>query len=144
MIVEIGHFALVLALCAALAQTIVPSLGARLGDPVLMGVGQSAALTQLALVTIAFAALVNAHLTSDFSVLNVAENSHSAVPTIYKISGIWGNHEGSMLLWLLILAIFGGLVALFGRSLPRALRANALAVQGLIGVAFLLFILLTS
>ena len=144
MIVEIGHFALVLALCAALAQTVVPSWGARLGDPGLMAVGQSAALTQLALVAIAFAALVNAHLASDFSVLNVAENSHSAVPTIYKISGVWGNHEGSMLLWVLILAIFGALVALFGRSLPRALRANALAVQGLIGVAFLLFILLTS
>ncbi len=144
MIVEVGHFALVLALCAALAQTFVPAWGARARDPALMGVGQSAALTQFALVAIAFAALVNAHLTSDFSVLNVAENSHSAVPTIYKISGVWGNHEGSMLLWVLILAIFGALVALFGRSLPRTLRANALAVQGLIGVAFLLFILLTS
>jgi cytochrome c-type biogenesis protein CcmF len=144
MIVEIGHFALVLALCAALVQTFVPAWGARVRDPALMGVGQSAALTQFALVAIAFAALVNAHLTSDFSVLNVAENSHSAVPTIYKISGVWGNHEGSMLLWVLILAIFGALVALFGRSLPRTLRANALAVQGLIGVAFLLFILLTS
>ncbi len=144
MIVELGHFALTLALCAALAQTIVPSWGARLGDPELMAVGRSAALTQFALVAIAFAALVNAHLTSDFSVLNVAENSHSAVPTIYKISGVWGNHEGSMLLWVLILAVFGALVALFGRSLPRTLRANALAVQGLISVAFLLFILLTS
>ena len=144
MIVEIGHFALVLALCAALAQTLVPSFGARLGDPGLMAVGQSAALTQLVLIAIAFAALVNAHLTSDFSVLNVAENSHSAVPMIYKISGVWGNHEGSMLLWVLILAIFGALVALFGRSLPRKLRANALAVQGLIGFSFLLFILLTS
>ena len=144
MIVELGHFALVLALCAALAQTIIPSWGARLGDPDLMAVGRSAALTQFALVAIAFAALVNAHLTSDFSVLNVAENSHSAVPTIYKISGVWGNHEGSMLLWVLILAIFGALVALFGRSLTRTLRANALAVQGLISFAFLLFILLTS
>ncbi|HZZ61793.1 MAG TPA: heme lyase CcmF/NrfE family subunit [Roseiarcus sp.] len=144
MIVEVGHFALVLALCAALAQTIVPSWGARRGDPDLMSVGRSAALTQFALVAVAFAALVNAHLTSDFSVLNVAENSHSAVPTIYKISGVWGNHEGSMLLWVLILAVFGALVALFGRSLPRTLRANALAVQGLISVAFLLFILLTS
>ena len=76
-----------------------------------MAVGQSAALTQLALVAVAFAALVDAHLTSDFSVLNVAENSHSAVPTIYKISGVWGNHEGSMLLWVLILAIFGALVS---------------------------------
>ena len=144
MIIEIGHFALVLALCAALAQTVIPSWGARVGDPDLMAVGRSAALTQFAFVAIAFAALVDAHLTSDFSVLNVAENSNSAMPTIYKISGVWGNHEGSMLLWVLILAIFGALVALFGRSLPRTLRANALAVQGLISVAFLLFILLTS
>jgi cytochrome c-type biogenesis protein CcmF len=144
MIVEIGHFALVLALCAALTQTFVPAWGARLRDPALMAVAQSAALTQFALVAIAFAALVNAHLRSDFSVLNVTENSHSAVPAIYKISGVWGNHEGSMLLWVLILAIFGAVVALLGRSLPRTLRANALAVQGLIGVAFLLFILLTS
>jgi cytochrome c-type biogenesis protein CcmF len=144
MIVEIGHFALVLALSAALAQTIVPSWGARLGDPAMMAVGRSAALTQFVLIAIAFAALVAAHLTSDFSVLNVAENSHSAVPAIYKISGVWGNHEGSMLLWVLILAIFGALVAAFGRGLPETLRANALAVQGLISVAFLLFILLTS
>jgi len=139
-----GHFALVVALCAALAQAIVPFWGARVGDPDLMAVGRSAGLTQFALVAAAFAALVHAHLTSDFSVLNVAENSHSAVPTIYKISGVWGNHEGSMLLWVLILSTFGALVALFGRSLPRALRADALAVQGLVSVAFLLFILLSS
>ena len=144
MIVEIGHFALVLALCAALAQTVVPFWGARIGDAELMAVGRSAALTQFALIAFSFAALVHAHLTSDFSILNVAENSHSAVPTIYKISGVWGNHEGSMLLWVLILAIFGALVAVFGRSLPRRLRADALAVQGLISLAFLLFILLTS
>jgi cytochrome c-type biogenesis protein CcmF len=144
MIVEIGHFALVLALAAALAQTVVPFWGARVGDGGLMSVGRSAALTQLLLIATAFAALVNAHLTSDFSVLNVAENSHSEVPAIYKISGVWGNHEGSMLLWVLILAVFGGLVALFGRGLPSRLRADALAVQGLISVAFLAFILLTS
>ena len=144
MIVEIGHFALVLALAAALIQTIAPFWGARVGDAGLMGVGRSAALTQLALIGVAFAALVNAHLTSDFSVLNVAENSNSEMPAIYKISGVWGNHEGSMLLWVLILAIFGALVALFGRALPRALRADALAVQGLISLAFLAFILLTS
>ncbi len=144
MIVEIGHFALVVALCAALAQAIVPFWGARVGDPDLMAVGRSAGLTQFALVAAAFAALVHAHLTSDFSVLNVAENSHSAVPTIYKISGVWGNHEGSMLLWVLILSTFGALVALFGRSLPRSLRADALAMQGFVSVAFLLFILLTS
>jgi cytochrome c-type biogenesis protein CcmF len=144
MIVEIGHFALVLAFAAALAQTIVPFWGARVGDIGLMNVGRNAALIQLALIAVAFAALVNAHLTSDFSVLNVAENSNVAMPAIYKISGVWGNHEGSMLLWVLILAIFGALVAVFGRALPSRLRADALAVQGLISLAFLAFILLTS
>ncbi len=144
MIVEIGHFALVLALAAALAQTVAPFWGARVGDGGLMDVGRNAALIQLMLIAIAFAALVNAHLSSDFSVLNVAENANSMMPTIYKISGVWGNHEGSMLLWVLILAIFGALVALFGRALPRELRADALAVQGLISFAFLAFILLTS
>ena len=111
MIVEIGHFALVLAFAAALAQTLIPFWGARVGDIGLMNVGRNAALIQLALIALAFAALVNAHLTSDFSVLNVAENSNVAMPAIYKISGVWGNHEGSMLLWVLILAIFGALVA---------------------------------
>src|ERR1700728_1064204 len=144
MIVEIGHFALVLAFAAAVAQTLIPFWGARIGDIGLMTVGRSAALTQLLLIAIAFAALVNAHLTSDFSVLNVAENAHSAVPAIYKISGVWGNHEGSVLLAALILAWFGALVALFGRALPERLRADALAVQGLISVAFLAFILFTS
>jgi cytochrome c-type biogenesis protein CcmF len=144
MIVEIGHFALVLALAAALAQTVIPFWGARVSDIGLMNVGRNAALIQLALIALAFASLVNAHLTSDFSVLNVAENSNVAMPAIYKISGVWGNHEGSMLLWVFILAIFGALVALFGRALPHALRADALAVQGLISVAFLAFILFTS
>jgi cytochrome c-type biogenesis protein CcmF len=143
-IVEIGHYALILAFALALIQAIAPLVGAWRADRALMGVASSAALGQFALIAIAFAALAWAHLTSDFSVLNVAENSHSAVPAIYKFSGIWGNHEGSMLLWVLILATFGGLVAAFGRSLPTPLRANALAVQGLIGAAFLAFILLTS
>jgi cytochrome c-type biogenesis protein CcmF len=143
-IVEAGHFALVLAFTLSLAQTVAPFVGARRGDAALMGVGASAALGQFALVALAFAALAYAHLTSDFSVLNVAENSHSLVPAIYKFSGVWGNHEGSMLLWSLILATFGAAVALFGRSLPMRLRADALAVQGLIGAAFLAFILLTS
>ncbi|THD44147.1 MAG: heme lyase CcmF/NrfE family subunit [Bradyrhizobium sp.] len=144
MIVEIGHFALILAFALALIQTLAPFIGARRGDTRLMGVGSSAALGQFVFVAAAFAALAWAHLTSDFSVLNVAENSHSAVPAIYKFSGVWGNHEGSMLLWSLILATFGAAVALFGRSLPMRLRADALAVQGLIGAAFLAFILLTS
>jgi cytochrome c-type biogenesis protein CcmF len=144
MIVEIGHFALVLALAAAVIQSVAPFWGARVGDVGLMTVGRNAALIQLVLIAIAFTALVNAHLTSDFSVFNVAENSNVAMPAIYKISGVWGNHEGSMLLWVLILAIFGALVALFGRALPQKLRADALAIQGLISLAFLAFILLTS
>src|SRR5271154_6307692 len=144
MIVEAGHFALILALALALAQTVIPFWGARSGDRALMGVGVSAAIGQFAFVAMAFAALAAAHLDSDFSVLNVAENSHSQMPTIYKFSGIWGNHEGSMLLWSLILATFGALVAVTGRVRPERLRADALSVQGLIGAAFLAFILATS
>src|ERR1700722_8565541 len=144
MIVEAGHFALILALALALAQTVIPFWGARSGDRALMGVGVSAAIGQFAFVAMAFAALAAAHLDSDFSVLNVAENSHSQMPTVYKFSGIWGNHEGSMLLWSLILATFGALVAVTGRALPERLRADALSVQGLIGAAFLAFILATS
>src|SRR5271168_2116137 len=144
MIVEAGHFALILALALALAQTVIPFWGARSGDRALRGVGVSAAIGQFAFVAMAFAALAAAHLDSDFSVLNVAENSHSAMPAIYKFSGVWGNHEGSMLLWSLILALFGGLVATTGGALPQRLRADALAIQGLIGAAFLAFILFTS
>ena len=118
MIVEIGHYALTLALALALVQAIVPLWGTLRGDEGLASVGQSCALGQFAAIALSFGALVQAHLASDFSVLNVAENSHSAVPAIYKISGVWGNHEGSMLLWVLILAFFGALVAGLGRGLP--------------------------
>jgi cytochrome c-type biogenesis protein CcmF len=144
MIVEIGHYALTLALALAIVQAIVPLWGTLKGDDGLASVGQSCALGQFVAIALSFGALVEAHLASDFSVLNVAENSHSAVPTIYKISGVWGNHEGSMLLWVLILAVFGALVAGLGRGLPLVLRANVLAVQGFISAAFLAFILLTS
>ena len=144
MIVEAGHFALILAFALSLAQSVAPLYGARRNAPSLMAMGTSAAFGQFVFVALAFAALAWAHLASDFSVLNVAENSHSAAPAVYKFSGVWGNHEGSMLLWSLILATFGAGVAGFGRSLPPRLRADALAVQGMIGAAFLAFILLTS
>ena len=144
MIVEIGHYALTLALALALVQAVAPLWGAWRGDDGLASVAQSTALGQFAAIALSFCALGYAHLASDFSVLNVAENSHTAVPAIYKISGIWGNHEGSMLLWVLILAFFGALVAGLGRGLPPMLRANVLAVQGLVASAFLAFILLTS
>ena len=144
MIAEAGHYALVLALALALIQSTVPILGARLRDPALMNVARSTALAQLLFVGLSFAALTTLYITSDFSVANVVENSHSAKPLLYKITGVWGNHEGSMLLWVSILALFGGLVAAFGNNLPLSLRANVLAVQGWIASAFYLFILMTS
>jgi cytochrome c-type biogenesis protein CcmF len=144
MIAELGHFALVLALVLALVQSTVPFWGALRGDQRLIAVAPFTAVTQFLLVGIAFAALVHAYIVSDFSLLNVVENSHSAKPLIYKVSGTWGNHEGSMLLWVLILALFGALVAVFGANLPDRLRALVLAVQAWIASAFVLFILLTS
>ncbi|UYO46263.1 heme lyase CcmF/NrfE family subunit [Rhodopseudomonas palustris] len=144
MIAEAGHYALVLALALALIQSTVPLLGARLNDGALMNVARSTALVQLLFAGLSFTALVWLHVTSDFSVVNVYENSHSMKPLLYKITGVWGNHEGSMLLWVAILALFGGLVAAFGNNLPLSLRAHVLAVQGWVATAFYLFILITS
>ena len=144
MIAEIGHCALVLALALAVVQGTLPLIGAQRGDAVWMGLARPAAVTQCAFVIIAFLALMHAYVTSDFSIVNVAQNSHTAKPLLYKISGLWGNHEGSLLLWVLILTLFGAAVALFGGNLPPGLRARALAVQGLISVGFLLFTLFTS
>ena len=144
MIAESGHYALVLAFGLALIQSTVPILGARWGEYSLMNVARSTAVAQLLFVAASFAALVTLHVSSDFSVINVVENSHSMKPLIYKITGVWGNHEGSMLLWVSILALFGGLVAIFGNNLPISLRAHVLAVQAWIASAFYLFILMTS
>jgi len=143
-IAESGHYALVLALGLALIQSIVPLIGARLRDAALMNVARSTALAQLLFVGASFVALVMLHVNSDFSVANVYENSHSMKPLLYKITGVWGNHEGSMLLWVSILALFGGLVAAFGNNLPLSLRAHVLAVQAWVASAFYLFILVTS
>ncbi|KRB32020.1 MULTISPECIES: heme lyase CcmF/NrfE family subunit [Mesorhizobium] len=142
--VETGHFALVLAFALSLVQTIVPLFGARLNNQRLMAVGGPVTITGFALTALSFVALAGAYANSDFSVASVWENSHSLQPLIYKITGTWGNHEGSMLLWVLILTFFGALVAAFGSNLPATLRANVLAVQGAIGAAFFLFILATS
>ena len=144
MIAESGHYALVLAFGLALIQSTVPVLGARWREFSLMNVARSTAVAQLLFVAASFAALVTLHVSSDFSVVNVFENSHSMKPLIYKITGVWGNHEGSMLLWVSILALFGGLVAIFGNNLPISLRAHVLAVQAWIASAFYLFILTTS
>lgn len=144
MIAEAGHYALVLALLLALIQATIPVIGARLREPMLMGVAGSTAICQLAFALFAFGALTMLYVTSDFSVVNVVENSHSQKPLLYKITGVWGNHEGSMLLWVLILSLFSALVAVFGSRLPLTLRALVLAVQGMIAAAFYLFILATS
>ena len=144
MIVEFGHFALILALLVATVQLVVPAFGASLRDERMMRVAEPAAVSQLFLIAIALFALMYAYVTSDFSVANVAANSHSTKPLIYKMSGVWGNHEGSMLLWVLILALFGAAVAVFGNNLPPTLKARVLSVQASIAVAFLLFSLLTS
>jgi cytochrome c-type biogenesis protein CcmF len=144
MIPEIGHFALILALVMSLTQSIVPLIGAQRQNTVLMGFAKQAALGQCFCIMLAYAALTYAFVTSDFSVQIVASNSHTAKPWIYKISGVWANHEGSMLLWVLILAIFGAALAAFGKNLPDTLKANALSVQGMISLGFLAFIVFTS
>ena len=144
MIPEVGHYALMLALGLALIQSIIPIIGTHTNDALLMSMATPTALAQFAFVAIAFAALAACYITSDFSVLNVYENSNSAMPLIYRLTSIWGNHEGSMMLWISILAFFGALVAVFGTNLPAALKANALAVQAWIAAAFQLFILSTS
>jgi cytochrome c-type biogenesis protein CcmF len=144
MIIEIGHYALVLALATGLILSILPIIGARRGDAALMAFAPVGSVTQFALVAFSFGVLTWAYAVSDFSVKNVWDNSHSLMPMVYKLSGVWGNHEGSMLLWLLILTLFSAMVAVFGRNLPDTLRATVLSVQAWITVAFLLFILLTS
>ncbi|MCB5202840.1 heme lyase CcmF/NrfE family subunit [Neorhizobium sp. T786] len=144
MIIEIGHYTLVLALATSLILSIVPLIGARRNDMAMMALAPVGAIMTFLLVLISFAALTWAYVVSDFSLKNVWENSHSMMPLIYKYSGVWGNHEGSMLLWLLILVFFSALVAVFGRNLPDSLRANVIVVQSWITTAFTLFILLTS
>nr|WP_319246509.1 heme lyase CcmF/NrfE family subunit [uncultured Celeribacter sp.] len=144
MLVELGHFALIMAFIVAILQTILPLWGAYRRSPVLMAAGEPAAMVQLVLIAFSFGALTYAFVTSDFSLKVVVENSHTLKPMLYKVSGVWGNHEGSMLLWVLILALFGAAAALFGANLPETLRARVLGVQGSIGVAFLAFILFTS
>ena len=144
MIAELGHYALMLALGLALIQGVMPIVGARSNHPVLMSLSAPTALAQFAFVALAFGALAVCYVTSDFSVLNVYENSNSAMPLIYRLTSVWGNHEGSMMLWVFILTLCGALVAAFGRNLPIILKANALAVQAWIAAAFYLFILVTS
>jgi len=144
MIIELGHFALILAFAVAIVQAIIPLIGAHKRWPGWMAVAVPAANAQFFLTAFAFGALTYAFVTSDFSLKLVVENSHTAKPMLYKVTGVWGNHEGSMLLWVLILTLFGACAAWFGTNLPPALRARVLAVQSSIGVAFIGFVLFTS
>ena len=118
MITEIGHFTLILAFVVAMAQSGLGFVGAAKHHNGMMASGAAAAVVQCGLILSAFFVLMRAYIVSDFSVINVFANSHSAKPLLYKVAGVWGNHEGSMLLWVLILALFGAAVAVFGRSLP--------------------------
>jgi len=144
MIVELGHFALILAFMVAIFQMIVPLIGAHQNRPGWMAVADPAATTQFLLTAFSFAALTYAFVTSDFSLNLVVANSHTLKPMIYKITGVWGNHEGSLLLWVLILTLFGACAAWFGGNLPPTLKARVLAVQSSVSVAFFAFILFTS
>ena len=144
MIPEIGHYALILALVMAVVQGTVPLIGAWRRDATWMALARPAVAGQFLFVSLAFGCLMYAYVVSDFSVANVAQNSHSAKPLLYKYTAVWGNHEGSMLLWVWILALYGIAVAVFGSNLPPQMRARVLAIQGLVGVGFLLFSLGTS
>jgi cytochrome c-type biogenesis protein CcmF len=144
MITELGHFALILALFVAIIQSTVPLVGAARRHLGWMAVGKSCALIGFGLTALSMLSLMHAYVTSDFTVINVIENSHTDKPLLYQITGVWGNHEGSMLLWVFMLSLCAAAVALFSDNLPPALRARVLAVQGMIATGFLLFILLTS
>jgi cytochrome c-type biogenesis protein CcmF len=144
MIPELGHFALALAVALAVAQAVLPLWGAHARDLRLMAAAPALALGQLVALGAAYICLIISAVTDDFSVLNIAENSNTLKPLLYKITGTWGDHEGSILLWCLILAFCGGAVAVFGRNLPSALRARVIGVLGGTSAGFLLFALIAS
>ena len=144
MIPEIGHFALILALCVTIVQTIIPILGAQLGYARWIALARPTAYAQFALVGLSYACLTMVFLNNDFSVLYAAQNSNTELPLIYLISGVWGAHEGSLLLWALILAGWTAAVALFSRSVPKVMLARVIGVMGFVSIGFILFILLTS
>ena len=144
MIPEIGQFALVIALLLALTQATLPLIGASRGNRVWVALAVPAGQAQFIFVTIAFCCLAYSFITNDFSVLNVATNSNSQLPLHYRLAATWGSHEGSLLLWALMLALWTVAVSLFSRHLPDEMVARVLSVMGIISVGFLLFMLLTS
>ncbi len=144
MIPELGHLALILALILAVAQASLPLAGSLTGNRPWMAMARPLAYGQFAFVAIAFVVLVQAFLTSDFSVLYVAQHSNSLLPDIYKVSAVWGGHEGSLLLWALMMAGWGAAVAAFSRYLPPPVVARVISVMGMVAIGFFLFMLLTS
>ncbi|HRZ01279.1 MAG TPA: cytochrome c biogenesis protein CcsA, partial [Burkholderiaceae bacterium] len=144
MIPEIGHFALILALLIALLQGVLPIVGAARGIGPWMDLARPAAKAQAMFVTLAFGCLMWSFYVSDFSVQNVATNSNSLLPWYYKLSATWGSHEGSILLWTLMLAWWTSLVAFFSRHLPREMVARVIGTLGLVSAGFILFTLTTS
>jgi len=144
MIPELGHFALIIALTLAFVQGVLPILGAHRGSATLMAVARPAAQGQFVFVGIAYACLAYAFLTNDFSVVNVARNSFSQLPPIYRFTATWGSHEGSILLWALILAFWTAAVTVFSKHLPEDMAARVIGVMGLVSFGFLAFILATS
>ena len=144
MIPELGHFSLIIALCLALTLGVLPILGAARNNPVLMGAARPLAYGQFVFIGLAFATLANAFLGNDFSVLYVAQHSNSQLPAQYRFAAIWGGHEGSLLLWALILSVWTAAVATFSKHLPEEMVARVLGVMGLVSVGFLLFMLFTS
>ena len=144
MIPELGHFALIVALLLALTQAILPLYGAHRGNLALMGVARPAAQGQFVFVALAFGCLAWSFLNNDFSVLNVAKNSFSQLPEVYRFTATWGSHEGSLLLWVLILAFWSTAVSVFSRHLPEDMAARVIGVMGLVSVGFLAFLLTTS
>jgi len=144
MLPELGQFALIMALVMALSQAILPLIGAQRASPALMAVAKPAARAQFLFLALAFGLLVEAFINNDFSVLYVARNSNSALPLFYRISAVWGAHEGSLLLWALVLGVWTFAVTIFNRGLPQYFLARVLGVMGLISTGFLLFMLTTS
>ena len=144
MIPEIGHFALILALALAIVQGSLPFVGAHRNDVTLMAVARSAAYGQFLLVAISYVCLTWAFLGNDFSVLYVANHSQLSLPTMYKITAVWGGHEGSVLLWILLLSAWTVAVGIFSKRMPDTFVARVIGVLGLLSIGFLLFALLTS
>ncbi len=141
---ELGQFALILALCLATVQAIFPLLGTFRNTPSWMALGKTAAWGQFTFLMIAFACLIAAFLSNDFSVAYVAQNSNTQLPIVYKVSALWGAHEGSLLLWVVMLAGWGVAVSLFSRNLPDVMVARVMSIMGMVTIGFLVFMLLTS